>query len=347
MKHPLSGSELFIYAFFWVIMIVGHSALLVFSSDFTWSTSLTDTCTFYPLLAGFGLSYFYVVKYVSPEGKAEPRDILIHAIGLSVVVIGIVFIHDELITRLLDDPVYISYLDYSQVWRIATGILLLSVVVLIYYLAIHRRLMYSQQQKQDSLQLLLKQTEMEMLKFQINPHFIFNSLNSISALTMSSPEKAQEMVIKLSEFFRRALGTEKDDIQTVDEELQQAELYLDIERIRFGDRLEVIRKVEEKCHKQRLPAMILQPLFENAIKHGVYENLDTVEISVSVSCREGALNVTIANTYDPMHNGKSTGTGIGLKNVRTRLELMYGIPDLVTIERTNTHYKVHLLIPQT
>lgn len=345
MKHPISGSALLIYVLFWAVMVAGHTAVLVQVNDFPVDAALLDNLLFYPVLAGFGISYFYVVRYVSPEAKPSPRDLLIHAAGLIFIVGMITIGHDQIVIKLIDAEGYSDYLRYSFGWRFATGVLILSVVVLIHYLAIRNRMIEQQGDKEDALKQMLKQTEMEMLKFQINPHFIFNSLNSISALTMTAPDKAQEMIIKLSDFFRKALGTEKDDMHTVEEELNQIELYLDIERIRFGDRLNVTSNVESPCSTNTLPALILQPLFENAIKHGVYENLEEVEINTSITCKEGRLHVTIANTYDPMQSGLP-GAGIGLKNVRARLELMYGIPDLVTIERTNKYYKVHLLIPQ-
>lgn len=347
MKHPITGNAFFFYALCWLAVMAGHTALLVQGSGFTLQYSAIDTFSFYPLLAGFGLSYFYVVRYVGQEGKVRIQDVAIHFVGIVTIVTAITLTHDEVLGRLMNRPEYVNYLRYSVGWRIATGVLILAGLVLIYYLAIHNRLMKNQLAKQEALKEVLRQTEMEKLKFQINPHFIFNSLNSISALTMTSPDKAQEMVIKLSDFFRNALGTNQDETQTVREELAQIDLYLDIERIRFGDRLEISKQVEDKCGEYTLPAMILQPLFENAIKHGVYENLEGVEISTRIHCKEGMLHVTVANTYDPLQNGKgNSGTGIGLTNVRSRLELLYGIPDLVTIERTNNQYMIHLLIPQ-
>ena len=123
------------------------------------------------------------------------------------------------------------------------------------------------------------------------------------------------------------------------------DLYLAIEKVRFGERLNVLKKVEDPCLELKLPNMILQPLYENAIKYGVYEQLEPVDIQVLSHCESGNLSIKIINNYD----GKSSpqrGKGIGLKNVRTRLELIYGIPDLVTIEKDKKYFSVHLLIPQ-
>ncbi|MEQ8574197.1 MAG: histidine kinase, partial [Fulvivirga sp.] len=187
--------------------------------------------------------------------------------------------------------------------------------------------------------------ELEMLKSQINPHFIFNSLNSVSALTLTNPDLAHEMVIKLSDFLRLSLGRSNKELHNVEEELKQMNLYLDIERIRFGDRLSLSQDINEICMKHSLPVMILQPLYENAIKYGVYGQLEKVEISTKCHCDEGTLFLSITNNYDST-SAPQKGKGIGLKNIRNRLELIYGPSDLVTIEKNKNIFTIHLQIPQ-
>jgi two-component system LytT family sensor kinase len=218
-------------------------------------------------------------------------------------------------------------------------------MVLIYYLLQYTHSLKEKEKDELQLQNLLKQSELEMLKAQINPHFIFNSLNSVSSLTLTNPSMAHEMVIKLSDFLRLSLGRSNAEIHTVEEELKQMNLYLDIERIRFGDRLTLKHDINEKCMKKTLPAMILQPLYENAIKYGVYEQLDDVEIRSSCTCDDDFLYLTISNNYDSISTPQK-GRGIGLKNIRNRLELIYGPSDLVTIEKNKNVFTIHLKIPQ-
>ena len=127
---------------------------------------------------------------------------------------------------------------------------------------------------------MVKEAELKSLKYQINPHFIFNSLNSISSLTISDPQKAQEMTIKLSSFLRSTLSKNEKQKSKLSEEISNAKLYLDIEKVRFDDKFEFIEEVENACKDMEVPSMILQPLFENAIKHGVYESLEKVTIKM-------------------------------------------------------------------
>jgi LytS/YehU family sensor histidine kinase len=299
------------------------------------------------LLAGSGMSYYFAVSYLSKSGKITVQEVITHLGGVTFIVLLISVAHGIIMRSWVNDENYLEYLQFSLSWRIASGVLLILILVLIYYLYNHNQYIRTQEKRAADMRNMLKESEMEMLKFQINPHFIFNSLNSISALTMSSPEKAQEMVIKLSHFFRNALGKERRDVHDLREEMEQMKLYLEMEQVRFEDRLDVHMDIPEECLDKTIPALILQPLYENAIKHGVYEKLDNVTINTTVICSEGMMNITISNSYDSNHAGSTRGTGIGLKNVRSRLELMYGIPDLVTIESTRDLYRVIILIPQT
>ena len=137
-----------------------------------------------------------------------------------------------------------------------------------------------------------------MLRSQINPHFLFNSLNSVSSLTITDPDKARMMVIKLSELMRYALSRKDEQPVTLQSELDNLRLYLDIEKVRFGDRLEIEEKIDPGCLRAMLPVMILQPLYENAIKHGVYESTKKVMIRTSVQFVSSFVEIAIINTLD-------------------------------------------------
>ena len=346
MKHPITGKAILAYVAVWLFIIILHAGIQYRLLEFPLVICVADAFSYYLLLAGFGFSYYFAVRFFAQGGRITIQEVITHVAGVSTAVFLITMAHDALFKLWEIDEEYAAYLQFSMGWRMASGILLLLLLVLIYYLYNHNQFLRAQQNREQDLKNMLKESEMQMLKFQINPHFIFNSLNSISALTMTSPEQAQEMVIKLSEFFRNALGKERKDLHSLRDEIQQINLYLEIEQIRFGDRLKIISHVPPECMDHKLPALILQPLYENAIKHGIYEHLDAVEIETKTVCKEGFLEVSVSNTFDPMHASMKRGTGIGLKNVRSRLELMYGIPDLVTIEQTRNTYRVKILVPQ-
>jgi LytS/YehU family sensor histidine kinase len=192
---------------------------------------------------------------------------------------------------------------------------------------------------------LVKEAELNALKSQINPHFLFNSLNSISSLTMTSPEKAQEMVIKLSDFLRYSLSHDKNETTTLRRELENTERYLDIEKVRFGRRLRYQSNVPESCLDARLPNMILQPLFENAIKHGVYNSTEEVLVELRCAPNEDFLELHISNDFDPEAT-RPKGEGIGLKNIKNRLEILYKRTDLLEINFGKIEFEVILRIPK-
>ena len=185
-----------------------------------------------------------------------------------------------------------------------------------------------------------------MLKAQLNPHFIFNSLNSISALTLTRPEDAHEMIVKLSTFLRHTIGHSELDLVTIHKEIDTISLYLAIEKSRFGDKLVVdIEGLDELDESVILPNLILQPLVENAVKYGVYERLDESKISIRLSLDNNYLIVEISNTTGEVPKGV-TGKGIGLKNVQRRLQYIYETGDLIKTKKDKDQFVTTLKIPQ-
>ncbi|MEM7299273.1 MAG: histidine kinase, partial [Bacteroidota bacterium] len=177
-----------------------------------------------------------------------------------------------------------------------------------------------------------------------NPHFIFNSLNSISALTTTIPEDAREMVIKLSDFLRYSLGKENSELNPLKQEIQNVSIYLDIEKVRFGEKLKFEKIVKEDCLNVKVPNLILQPLIENAIKYGVYDSIEAVTIRLNCEKKEDLLFIRIHNNFDK-ESVASKGEGIGLNNVRKRLQLVFGRADLLEINKGKDQFEVTLKIP--
>ena len=192
---------------------------------------------------------------------------------------------------------------------------------------------------------MIREAELQALKSQINPHFLFNSLNSISSLTVSNPEKAQEMVINLSNFMRYSLIHNEKEMVPFSRELDNIKLYLSIEKVRFGRKLNAEFEIDVHCMDAEIPNMILQPLFENAIKYGVYETTDQVTIKTVCNCEVNFLRITITNDYDAA-TMKRKGEGIGLRNIRKRMEIIYNNPELVKVTDNKTSFEVQLIIPQ-
>ena len=173
---------------------------------------------------------------------------------------------------------YQDYWDATLPYRVGTGVFIYGLIILTYYLFVSLSNLSEKNAKEARLESLVRETELKMLRSQINPHFLFNSLNSISSLTITDPEKARDMVVKLSEFMRYALSRKDEQPVTLQNELENLRLYLDIEKVRFGDKLITEEMIDNKCLEFKIPVLLLQPLYENAVKHGVYESTESVKI---------------------------------------------------------------------
>jgi LytS/YehU family sensor histidine kinase len=162
---------------------------------------------------------------------------------------------------------------------------------------------------------------------------------------MIEPGKAQEMIIKLSEFLRYTISNKEEKLTTLDREIGNISRYLDIEKIRFGKRLNVKQEINEACINLKLPGLILQPLLENAVKYGVYESIEESVIEMICSCNSTALSIVIRNAWDPDYQSNK-GEGIGLKNIRSRLRILYNRDDLLNIRKDHKTYEVNIIFPQ-
>ena len=224
------------------------------------------------------------------------------------------------------------------------GALIYILIAVFYYTFFFYNRLEEKSKEETRLKELVTETQLNELKSQINPHFLFNSLNSVSYLTISEPEKAQEMVIKLSSFLRYSLKHKQNQLVTINQEIEHIKLYLEIEKVRFGNKLQAIFDIEE-CSKCQIPNMILQPIYENAIKYGVYETTSQVEIRTTAYRQKDEMIFTVSNNFDPDAVAKK-GEGIGLLNIRRRLGLVYGDSTLLTVRNENQIFTVTLIIPQ-
>ena len=171
------------------------------------------------------------------------------------------------------------------------------------------------------------QSQLKMLRYQLNPHFLFNTLNAISTLVMDRDTgTATRMVQGLSAFLRHSLDNDPMQRVTLRQELDALRLYLDIEKTRFGDRLKVEIDVDPACHDARLPSLLLQPLVENAIKYAIARQVEGGTLAVRARCRDGMLAVDVEDDGPgmPPATAEAPQRGVGLANTRERLRVLYG-----------------------
>ncbi len=346
MLHPILSKRFntLIYVVMWILIGGIHISALYFNFHLPFAVSLADVITFNSLYALFLLSIWFVVRF-SRGGKNILLFTLMHA-ALCLLSAVILIILSLFTTRMLLGAQFNSdYYFGSLSWRFVIGNIYYIIMVLIYYLIVSYSNLQQKTNDESHLKNMVKEAELNLLKNQINPHFLFNSLNSISSLTMSNPSKAQEMIIKLSEYMRYSLSQRDNVMTTFSNELENCMRYLEIEKSRFGKKMQYENIIEEVTKDCTLPVMLLQPLYENAVKHGVYESTDVVVIRTEARLIDNRLFIKIVNSFDPEATPRK-GTGTGLRNIRERLNLIYNENWLLSTDKKDKHFSAELIIPQ-
>lgn len=345
MKHPLTHNYrlLLFYALFWAVIAAINIVLQVIWYNVPITYSLLDSGTSYVLYPLLGSSIWYSIRYNSLEEVSAVRLILFHFIAASILCGIWVYISYAIYQPFISDDN--NYLKESLPSKIFAGYVMYMIYLVFFYAVNYYQSLKEKIKKESEYKALIREAELQALKSQINPHFLFNSLNSISSLTVSNPEKAQEMVINLSTFMRYSLQHNEKEMVSFSRELDNIKLYLSIEKVRFGKKLNAEFEIDAQCMEAEIPNMILQPLFENAIKYGVYETTEQVTIKTTCQCDGKMLRISIVNDYDAS-TIKKRGEGIGLRNIRKRMEIVYNQPDLIQVTDHKTSFEVQLIIPQ-
>ena len=345
MKHPLTNNYRLLgyYALFWAVIGVINLVLQVFWDNVPLTYSLLDIGTNYVLYPLLGSSIWYSNRYNSLEEVSIARLILFHFIAASILCAIWVYISYAIYQPFISKGN--NFLNNGLPSKIFAGYIMYIIYLVFFYAVNYYQSLKEKIKKEGEYKALIREAELQALKSQINPHFLFNSLNSISSLTVSNPEKAQEMVINLSTFMRYSLMHNEKEMVSFSRELENIKLYLSIEKVRFGKKLNAEFEIDAHCMEAEIPNMILQPLFENAIKYGVYETTEQVTIKTTCECDGTVLKIKISNDYDS-ETVKRKGEGIGLRNIRKLMEIIYNLPDLMSITDHKTSFEVQLIIPQ-
>jgi hypothetical protein len=325
------------------LMLAGVSAFGV--APFIWSLYFWLPSSW--LLGFMSLSCWYLIK-VLPARETPWTRLIGTWVGTSVVVIGVWLSAILWWADYLLPPEADVAASAAPTWALA-GVIAFSITILIHYLvAAFER---SQLAEKAALQsrVLAREAELRSLRSQLDPHFLFNSLNSVAALIGTDVAAARRMCYLMAGFFRKSVALGKEESIPLAEEIQLVETFLAIEEVRFGDRLRKKFEVAEETLKYTVPPLVLQPLVENAVHHGIAHLLEGGDIEVTgrlITDQQGnkLLQLTVANACDP-DRPPSKGTGTGLGNVRSRLDTLYGNTARVDATVEPTHYRVTLLLP--
>lgn len=347
MNHPFIKNKQLLYAYLavWLVVIVLHAIVLYVASGADFYYCAIDSIVFNVLFCLLGLALWYPVEFYRTK---DPRIVNLIINHLSVLAFtGLIWlgVSYNVMNFISNSGDYSSFLYESLLLRGISGVFFYAVIVLLYYVLSYYRTLQEQISNEVRLRELLKTAELNFLKAQINPHFLFNSLNSISSLTITNPTKAREMIIKLSDFLRYVISRTDDKPVRLSDEIDNIARYLDIEKVRFGDKLSFTFDIQPEAQHLLLPVLLLQPLYENAVKHGVYESTEPIVISTAAYTDNNNLIVSISNNYEPAVSNQK-GAGIGISNIRERLRLLYANNASLRINDTGKLFDVNLVIPQ-
>lgn len=307
------------------------------------SFTLVDAIVTNSVIASIACALFYIAKNTQPTRRLLTNPIII----LAACVFIAYHIERLLIFYILDNnEAYYQFFTGAMSLRLAFNFLMILSVAILSWMWNYKSTMHEDLQIQNDNEKLLREAELLNLRQQIQPHFLFNSLNSISALLGSKPELARKMIQELADFLRGTLKKDDHQLLTLEAELQHVQLYLNIETIRFGHRLQVETSIEEGAEQLLIPSLIIQPIVENAIKFGLYGTTENIVISVSCKKVNDMLVIEISNPFDAETYQASKGEGFGLMSIERRLYLLFMRNDLLKITNANNIFNVQIFIPQ-
>jgi two-component system, LytTR family, sensor kinase len=329
-----------IYLGWWIVWIMLQTLVLYNSGLLDLETAIKDSLITSTILAFAGYVMMTSMRFYHPREFLQ----LTWSIGLA---IGCAFlIRWVALQVMIGDPTYEAFLEKTMVLRGLFSWLMISIITIVSWIWFYLKDQQESENRKANTEKLAREAELSKLRQQLQPHFLFNSLNSISALTGTKPEEARKMIQQLSDFLRGTI--KKDDQQNVslDEEMKHLHLYLEIEKVRFGHRLKTEIIQTEAAQRMVLPSLLLQPLVENAIKFGLYDTIGEIIIRLESKAQDNHLYIRIENPFDPETSQPKAGTGFGLSFVQRRLYLLYGRTDLLNTKQQENIFITELKIPQ-
>ena len=346
--HPILGrpGRLAVYLVAWLIVCVLVAGLFT-RFGLTWTEALALLAPLCLVYAFVCLSAWYVARAV-PLTSTSVLRVMVSSVLASAFASGLwLGVTQAWIAVLGMTAAFAPAADrYAQQlpFMFAIGVLLFLLALAVHYVLIAFETARQAERRQLELEILTRDAELRALRAQIDPHFLYNSLNSISALTGSDAAGARRMCLLLGEFLRNTLDVSARHKIPLAEELALADRYLSIEQVRFGARLRIERRVDEEAAACLVPPLLLQPLVENAVAHGIARLLEGGLIGLDVSRQNGRLAIVIENPCDADAVAARPG-GMGLNNVRSRLEAMFGREARMDARAAAGRFRVELSLP--
>jgi two-component system sensor histidine kinase AlgZ len=345
--HPIlkRRGRLLLYLSVWLgfglllsgVFYIGRNAPLQWALSFSLPIAI--------LLGLQSLAFWYLVQSMPPD-ETPPARMAITWLGAGAVSLGVWLLASYGWARyLLPDPEQFEAATRPAMpLLVFAGAIGMSLAVLGHYLAGAFERSRNAERRALELQVLAREAELRSLRAQLDPHFLFNSLNSVAALIGNDAAAARRMCFLMAGFFRKSLSVGREQSIPLSEEIALAETFLAIEQVRFGERLQARFDVDDDTRSLLVPPLVLQPLVENAVHHGVAHMVEGGEVRICAKRHEGFLELVVENPCDP-DRPPSRSTGVGLVNVRSRVETLCGNRASVDVDAKETSFRVSILLP--
>lgn len=342
-KHPIWKNRLFQHLAFWAVYVLFYGFLWG-SYDDNYERSFVSELMDLPIKLGLVYTTLYVLmpRYLLQKRYGEFFGLLLPLLVLSGLILRTVHFN-YLIPKYVPNQVAEPF--WSLFRLVKTTVYLNTVVFITATIKLVKH-WYQHQQTAQSLEKDKLEAELKFLKAQIHPHFLFNTLNNLYSLTLQKSDAAPELVLKLSELMDYMLYQTGEAQVPLEREINYLRNYMALERIRYGNRLDISFHVSGEVGGYGIAPMLLLPFVENSFKHGVSGEIDAVWVTIDLKVKEGILSLKVENSKSPDSRILPAGNyteGIGLKNVKRRLELLYGGHQYeLTITDEETSYLIDL-----
>lgn len=347
--HPILGDRrrLALYLLAWIPLAGLVAYLFEASAGFRWAEAIALVAPLCLIYAFVCLSAWYTCRGNPLERSSITSLILAHGIA-AVIASGFWVLAARAVAAVLSRVNGFAAIDpkvaKSAALVFGLGVLFYLLAVGLFYVLIAIEASRHAEQRMLEARVLARDAELRALKAQVNPHFIFNSLHSISALTSSDAAKAREMCILLGDFLRRTLGLGEKDLIPLEEELALVRSFLSVEKVRFGARLDMQEQVDAKSLDCFVPPLLLQPLVENAVVHGISNLVDGGWVRLIIQAERESLLIVVENQWDS-EAPKKRRNGLGLENVRRRLATAFGGRATMGVTSDGDAFRVMLSLP--
>ena len=350
-SSPIAQKHVYAAAFLLSLLMIFQSNVLI---DGQWRLNISKVILFTYNYLVWAASVPFIYRLVhSIDWQNQWKSKILKWIGVGLIIclvqlfVSNLFYYSTILNfnkLSVADPFnhFLAYLPSAYMSRVID----LLVIVFVLKGLDNNRILNEQKVAVAELESELTNSKLEALKMQLNPHFLFNSLHAIHALIGYEDNKARKMILKISNLLRRILELSNQQTIALSEELSYFKDYLDIEYERFHDRLTIAYEVDDELLTVNVPSLILQPLAENAFKHGISLLEGPGEISLSVvKWNKNQIQIKMKNTVGESENGSFESTGIGLENLKKRLEQLYSFNFILNTIRKDTVYEVSIILP--